>query len=151
MDYSKDPTLLRAIIMEHYDTPSQKISNDDPKAHLPHYQNKSATCIDDITAYMDVENNVIKAIYFSGLGCAVSTASTDIMANYLIGKNVEEAFKIINNYINMTLGKEYDESLLGELIAFYNINKQANRIKCSQIGVLAIQKCLEEILGYGNH
>lgn len=151
MTYSKDPMILRAIIMEHYDTPSKKINSDSDKcSHLHHYQNKSATCIDDITAYVNVENNIIKEVYFSGLGCAVSTASTDIMANFLVNKSVDEAFKIIDNYLNMTLGKEYDEELLDELIAFYNINNQANRIKCSQIGVNAIKKCLEEILEHGN-
>ena len=152
MEFSKDPTLLRSIIMEHYDTPSKKISDSDEKAqHLHHYQNKSATCIDDITAYAKLDNNVIQEIYFSGLGCAVSTASTDIMANFLVGKTVQEAFDIINNYINMTMGQEYDESKLDELIAFYNIHNQSNRIKCSQIGVNAIKFCLEEIINNGNN
>ena len=145
MEFSKDPTLLRSIIMEHYDTPSKKISEDSEQAKLHHYQNKSSTCIDDITAYAEVENGVIKQLYFSGLGCAVSTASTDIMANYLTGKTIEEAYKIINNYIEMTLGNPYDESMLDELIAFYNIHNQSNRIKCSQIGINAIKFCLEEL------
>ncbi|GAA5414677.1 Fe-S cluster assembly sulfur transfer protein SufU [Ureaplasma ceti] len=149
MSYSKDPMLLRSIIMDHYDTPSKRIDVNSEHACLHHYQNKSSTCIDDITAYVNIENDVITEVYFSGLGCAVSTASTDIMCNWLVGKTPAQAMEIIDNYVSMTLGQPYNEELLDELIAFYNINNQSNRIKCSQIGVNAIKTCIQEVLANG--
>lgn len=144
MSYSKDPSLLRSIIMHHYEKPSQKVENTNDIDFQNSYQNKSSTCIDDITVYIDVQDNLIKNIYFSGLGCAISTASTNIMSTYLVDKTIEEANLIIDNYINMTLGKEYNEDMLGELIALYNVNNQSNRIKCAQIGINAIKECLKK-------
>lgn len=144
MSYSKDPSLLRSIIMHHYEKPSQKVENINDIDFQNSYQNKSATCIDDITVYIDVQDNLIKNIYFSGLGCAISTASTNIMSTYLVDKTIQEANLIIDNYINMTLGKEYNEDMLGELIALYNVNNQSNRIKCAQIGINAIKECLKK-------
>ena len=144
MSYSKDPSLLRSIIMHHYEKPSQKVENINVIDFQNSYQNKSSTCIDDITVYIDVQDNLIKNIYFSGLGCAISTASTNIMSTYLVDKTIEEANLIIDNYINMTLGKEYNEDMLGELIALYNVNNQSNRIKCAQIGINAIKECLKK-------
>lgn len=144
MSYSKDPSLLRSIIMHHYEKPSQKVENINAIDFQNSYQNKSSTCIDDITVYIDVQDKIIKNIYFSGLGCAISTASTNIMSSYLVDKTIEEANLIIDNYIDMTLGKEYNEDMLGELIALYNVNNQSNRIKCAQIGINAIKECLKK-------
>lgn len=144
MSYSKDPSLLRSIIMHHYEKPSQKVENINDIDFQNSYQNKSSTCIDDITVYIDVQDKIIKNIYFSGLGCAISTASTNIMSTYLVDKTIEEANLIIDNYIDMTLGKEYNEDMLGELIALYNVNNQSNRIKCAQIGINAIKECLKK-------
>ena len=144
MSYSKDPSLLRSIIMHHYEKPSQKVENINDIDFQNSYQNKSSTCIDDITVYIDVQDKIIKNIYFSGLGCAISTASTNIMSTYLVDKTIQEANLIIDNYINMTLGKEYNEDMLGELIALYNVNNQSNRIKCAQIGINAIKECLKK-------
>lgn len=144
MSYSKDQSLLRSIIMHHYEKPSQKVENINAIDFQNSYQNKSSTCIDDITVYIDVQDKIIKNIYFSGLGCAISTASTNIMSTYLVDKTIEEANLIIDNYIDMTLGKEYNEDMLGELIALYNVNNQSNRIKCAQIGINAIKECLKK-------
>ncbi len=144
MPFSKDPNILRSIILHNYEKPNQKLENLNNLDFQQSYQNKSSTCIDDITVYINVENNIIKDINFSGLGCAISTASTNIMATYLIGNDINFAYKIIDNYLNMTIGKEYDESILDELIAFYNVHNQSNRIKCAQIGINAIKECLKK-------
>lgn len=144
MSFSKDPSLLRTIIMHNYEKPTQKIENTNLINFDHSYQNKSSTCIDDITVYISVNNNKIDNIFFSGLGCAISTASTNIMAKYLINKSIDEAYEIIENYINMTLGNSYNEDLMDELIAFYNVNNQSNRIKCAQIGINAIKECLNK-------
>lgn len=144
MSYSKDPSILRSIIMHHYEKPSQKVDNLENLVFQESYQNKSSTCIDDITVYLTVNDNKIENINFSGLGCAISTASTNIMSSYLIGKTIDEANEIIENYLSMTIGKQYNEDMLDELIALYNVNNQSNRIKCAQIGVNAIKECLKK-------
>lgn len=143
MSWSKDPTLLRSIIIDHYDHPHKKV-NEAPNDYVK-LQNKSSTCIDDITVYIKHNSKTIEDILFSGIGCAISTSSTDIMAKLLTNKTFNEALIILDNYLNMVNGQPYDEELLDELIAFYRINEQSNRIKCAKIGINAIYNCIKEI------
>lgn len=149
MSYSKDPMFLRSIIMQHYDQPTNKIDKEIDNSYKS-YQNKSATCIDDITIHIKLENDKISDILFSGIGCAISTSSTDIMSSFLKNKTVPESLQIIENYLKMIDGQSYDEEMLDELIAFYKINEQPNRLRCAKIGVLAIYNCLKEMNKDGN-
>lgn len=144
MVLSKDPMFLRSIIMQHYDKPDKKIT-EAPNNNYVKLQNKSSTCIDDITVYIKINNEIIEDILFNGIGCAISTSSTDIMASLLTNKTISEALLIIENYLKMINGEEYSEEMLEELIAFHKINEQTNRIKCASIGINAIYNCLKEL------
>ena len=131
MRISDNPSLIREIIMDHYEYPrNKKLKNDEKyvKVNLD-----SESCIDNIDLEVLVENNVIKDICFDGVACTISTASTSIMSELLKDKSVEEANLIIENYLNMLYGRDYDEELLGEAAAFVNTSKQANRIKCATL------------------
>ena len=70
------------------------------------------------------------------------------MIETLIGKTIEEAEKIINNFYNMIEERPYDEEILNEALAFSEIYKQANRKTCATLpykGILnAIKKYEEE-------
>ena len=143
MDFSKDKMILRTIIMEHFEHPSCKVDENEKEDFL-HYQNRSTTCVDNITAHLKVDSGKVIDAQFSGMGCAISTASSDIIANLLIGKTIVEAKLILQNYFAMMEKEEYDEFQLDELIAFYNIPNQPNRLKCAQIGVKAFAVLIDE-------
>ena len=131
MRISDNPSLIREIIMDHYEYPrNKKLKNDSTyiKVNLD-----SESCIDNIDLEVLVENGKIKDICFDGVACTISTASTSIMSELLKDKSIEEANVIIENYLNMLYGKEYDEELIGEAAAFVNTSKQANRIKCATL------------------
>ena len=144
---NKDPEIIRSIILDHYENPKHHLANEETAKKLKGYVEcniASASCIDNLTAYIKVVNNKIKDVKFSGIGCAISTSSTDIMCNLLVGKTISEAKKIINNYLGMIDKKPYDEELLDELYSYENVNRQANRINCAKIGINAILKALEK-------
>ena len=61
-----------------------------------------------------------------------------------IGKTKEEARTIIDEYYKMIDGQAYDEELLEEAVAFQNVGKQANRIKCATIGWKGFEELLNE-------
>ena len=131
MRISDSPELIREIIMDHYEYPrNKKLKNDSnyTKVNLD-----SESCIDNIDLEVLVESDKIKDICFDGIACTISTASTSIMTELLKDKTIEEANLIIENYLNMLYGKDYDEELLGEAAAFVNTSKQANRIKCATL------------------
>ena len=131
MRISDNPSLIREIIMDHYEYPrNKKLKNDKnyKKINLD-----SESCIDNIDLEVLIDGDVIKDICFDGEACTISTSSTSIMSELLKNKTIDEANVIIENYLNMLYGKEYDEDILEEAAAFVNTSKQANRIKCATL------------------
>ena len=141
-DYLKDPLILRQIIMDHYQYPHHHHLSDDPSYHKIHMASES--CIDDITVMAKIEDGLIKDICFDGVACTISTASTSIMTDLLRDKSLEEAESIIQAYYDMIDLKEYSEDVLQEAVAFNQVGKQANRIKCATIGFKAIEQAIKE-------
>ena len=137
-----DPQVLRELIMDHYKYPHNHSLTDDMKYRKVHMSSDS--CIDDITVQSDIEDGVIKDIRFDGVACTISTASTSIMSDLLKGKTLAEAKAIVEQYMNMVDGKDYEAAVLEEAVAMKNVYKQANRIKCATIGWKAIQQMIEE-------
>ena len=140
-DMLKDPTILRELIMDHYQYPRNHGLVDDSSYASCHMASDS--CIDDITVQSKIVDGVIKDIRFDGVACMICTASTSMMSELLKGKTIDEAKKIMDNYFNMMEEKPYDEDMLEEAIAMCNVHKQANRIKCATIGWKAMKKMME--------
>ena len=141
-DYFNDPDFIRALIMDHYQYPHNHSLTQDSGYLSKHMASDS--CIDDITVQMKVEDGVIKDLRFDGVACTISTASTSMMSDLVIGKNIAEAKDIINEYMNMIENKEYDPDKLNEAVAFKNVYKQANRIHCATIGWDALKQMIDE-------
>lgn len=137
-----DREYKRIILLDHYNNPNNKMLIEDKRYKSVH--NASESCIDDLTVYMLAEDGIIKDLVFSGIGCTISTASTDIMCDLLKGKSFEEARAILNNYENMVSEKPFDEDVLEEANAFDTLYQQANRIKCGTIGIHAIEELIDE-------
>ncbi len=141
-DLLRDSMMLRAIIMDHYKYPHHHGLVEDEKYNQKHMS--SASCIDDIHVQALIEDGIIKDVRFDGVACTISTASTSIMCDLIVGKSIEEAKTIMNEYNKMIDGQEFDEELLEEAIAFHGVGKQANRIKCATIGWRGIDAILNE-------
>ena len=143
MPISLSPQMMRQIIMDHYDHPQFKYV---PKSNLEKFHQfhmSSANCIDDIIVYALEEENKIVECSWNGVACTISTASTDIMCSLMIGKSLEEAQYIIDQYNHMIHEEEYDESVLDEAVVFMNTSKQAARIKCATIGWDGLEQLLK--------
>ena len=121
--------MKRTIILENYQNPRNRgLIND--KSYITINTN-SESCIDQIDLQIKVENNIVKDIRFDGEACAICTSSTSIMINSLIGKNINEALDIINNFENMIEEKEYNDEILGEAVVYNDIGRQPNRKMCA--------------------
>ncbi len=141
-DIFSDPSFQRQVILENYKKPSNRgLVEDDgyDKVHMD-----SESCIDDIYVQVKLEDNIIKDIKFDGEACTISTASASIMTKLLIGKSVDNAIAIIDNYNNMIFEKPYDSEVLEEANVFQTIYKQPNRIKCALLPWDGVSKLLKE-------
>jgi len=136
-----DPQMMRAIIMDHYEKPRNKRTPTDPNYKMMHID--SPNCIDDIQVFLREENGVIVDCAFDGVACTISTASTDIMTELVVGKTTSEALYIIEQYQKMIHEQPFDDSVLDEAIVFINTHRQAARIKCATIGWDALEELLD--------
>lgn len=134
--------LKREIILEHLENPFNKEKVEDEKYKLVNTRNPN--CIDNIDLYILFEDDLIKDIKFMGEACAISTSSTSIMIKNLIGKNITDAKRYINDFYNMCDELPYDENNLNEGMVFSDIYKQANRKNCALLPYKGIIKALEE-------
>ncbi|MBQ4584480.1 MAG: SUF system NifU family Fe-S cluster assembly protein [Bacilli bacterium] len=137
-----DPEVKREIIMDNYLNPKNKIRIEDSSYDKVNSNNES--CIDNIDIFVKVTDDIIEDIKFDGEACAISTSSTSIMINNLIGLNISEAIKYIDNFDNMVNEKDYDRELLNEAIVYEDIYKQNNRKHCALLPYIGIRKVLEK-------
>lgn len=135
--------LKRTIILENYQNPTNKGLIDDDSYIKVNMNNES--CIDEIDLMVKIEDGIIKDIHFDGEACAICTSATSILINTLIGKSVEEAKNIYDNYENMINEKEYDENILEDAVVYSDIAKQPNRKKCALLPWWGIKKIIDEL------
>lgn len=140
--FKSDELMNRQIILDHYDNPTYKVDQVCDLLHYHHFNAQSSGCIDNLTIYLKIENNTIKDGKFFGVGCAISTAATDILIELILQKDCKTILKIIEQYDLMVNGLQYDSLILDQLVIFKNIHKQLNRIKCAKIGSDAMKMIL---------
>ena len=104
------------------------------------------TCGDQLTLNLSIQNGVITDGSFTGVGCAVSQASTDIMLDLVIGKTPEQAKRLKSLFFKMISGDITDEELeeLEEAGALQNISKMPARVKCASLGWNTLGKLLDD-------
>lgn len=136
-----DANIKRSIILEHYQNPVNKGLIDDDNYKKINMNNQS--CIDEVDLMFKVENNIIKDIKFDGEACAICTSSTSIMIDTLIGKTIDEAKVIYENFAKMIDEQEYDENVLEQANVYEDISKQPNRKKCALLPWWGVKKMIE--------
>lgn len=141
MPFSISQEMMREIIMDHYSNPRNKREVNDERYQTVYMD--STSCTDKIYIQALVENNILKDVCWHGVGCAISTASTSIMTELLVGKDVEEANHILKHYLRMINEEPYDKDVLDEAIVFMNTSRQPARIKCATIGWNGLNKILK--------
>ena len=128
-----DSNLKRSIILDHYQNPRNKGLTDD-SGYVSVNMN-SESCIHEVNIMAKIEN---------GEACAICTSSTSIMTETLIGKTLEEAREIVNNFDNMINEKEYNKDILESAIVYDDIYRQPNRKKCALLSWWGIEKIINK-------
>ena len=137
-----DSNLRREIIVDNYQNPVNRKKIDDDSFTVASIVSDS--CIDNITLYVKFNGDIIEDMYFDGEACAITTSATSIMIKKLIGKSIDEAYTLMENYYNMVDEKEYDKEMLGELNAYEEIYMQPNRKKCAIFPFETLKKVIEK-------
>jgi nitrogen fixation NifU-like protein len=80
------------------------------------------------------DDNTIEEVSFTGSGCAISKASLSIMTDALVGKSVDQAKQVFEQFHQIVLGQCEDPAGLGKLAVFEGVSKFPTRVKCAVLG-----------------
>jgi nitrogen fixation protein NifU and related proteins len=93
-------------------------------------------CGDQLTIYMNLENDRVTDVGFEGSGCAISKASASMMTQAVKGKSKEQAetlFKQFHSMVTGELDEENEENTLGNLKIFAGVREFPVRVKCATL------------------
>ena len=93
-------------------------------------------CGDQLTVYMQLEDEVVKDISFVGQGCAISKASASMMTQSVKGKSKQEAEILFDEFHRMVTGEMDEETMpnrLGRLTIFSGVRDYPARVKCASL------------------
>lgn len=135
--------MYREIVNEHNLHPEHKHELENPTLVL-HGVNPS--CGDNIYLQLKIEDGVITDGSFTGTGCAISQASTDMMLDLIIGEPREEAMRKAQIFMDMIRGeaKEEDIEELDEAAALESVSHMPARVKCAMLGWRTMNEALQD-------
>ena len=134
-------SLYQDIILDHYRNPHHKGLREPFDAEVYHV---NPTCGDEVTLRVVLKDvageQVIEDVSYDSLGCSISQASASVLTDLVIGKPVEEALMIHQEFLALMQGKgqvEPDEDVLEDAVAFAGVAKFPARIKCALLSWMA--------------
>ena len=130
-------SLYQEIILDHYKNPHHQGLREPFEAEVHHV---NPTCGDEITLRVHLADGVVQDVSYDSVGCSISQASTSVMADLVIGKPVDEAMSIHEEFLALMQGKgtvEPDEEVLEDGIAFAGVAKFPARVKCALLSWMA--------------
>lgn len=136
--------LYTEVIGEHSRSPENK---GELAAATVRERGHNPSCGDEITLELLIEGDIIKDAAFTGVGCAISQASTDIMIDLMRGKTVEEAQRLAELFTSMIKREVTDDAALEELdeaIALKNISNMPARVKCAVLAWHTLEDVLKK-------
>jgi len=123
--------LYTDVILDHYKNPRNRREMKDP-THIANGHNP--LCGDKLKLYVNVENDKIADISFTGQGCAIHTASISILTEKVKGLTLDEAKELIESFIGMLIENgEADEDKLGELVVLQGVKELHARVRCATL------------------
>ncbi|HEX3901019.1 MAG TPA: SUF system NifU family Fe-S cluster assembly protein [Mycobacteriales bacterium] len=130
-------SLYQEIILEHYRTPHHKGLREPFEAEVHHL---NPTCGDEITLRVHLADGVVDDVSYDGHGCSISQASASVMTDLVIGKSVDAALEVHEEFLRLMQSKgelEPDEDVLEDAVAFAGVSRYPARIKCALLSWMA--------------
>ncbi len=124
--------LYQQVILDHNKKPRnfRKLENANHSA-----EGYNPLCGDQLTVYLQMDNEAVKDITFEGSGCAISKAAASMMTQAVKGKTKPEVEKLFNEFHDMVTGELDEESpnQLGNLKIFAGVREFPVRVKCATL------------------
>ena len=125
--------LYQQVILDHNKKPRnfRRLENANHTA-----EGYNPLCGDQLTVYLDLENDLVKDVGFEGSGCAISKAAASMMTQAVKGKSKEQVENLFNEFHSMVTGElneETEANGLGNLKIFAGVREFPVRVKCATL------------------
>ena len=138
--------LYQEIILDHSKRPHHAGLREPFNAQVHHV---NPTCGDEVTLRVQLRGEgrsaVVADLSYEALGCAISTASTSVLADEVTGHSVEDAlttFAAMRRMLTSKGADTGDEDEIGDGVAFAGVSKYPARVKCALLGWTAFTDAL---------
>lgn len=122
--------LYMEVILDHNKNPRNKGVIED---HTNHADGHNPLCGDKISLDLIIKDNIVEDIKFTGSGCAISTASSSLLTEYIIGKKTSEIRHLFEEFHDLVTVEESKSEGLGKLSVFEGVKKYPARVKCATL------------------
>lgn len=134
--------MYRQMILDHYLKPNAKVSASPGENYLAGSKN-IVSCQDEITMFVELKTNILSDLKFSGHGCAISIAATDMMCAWLQQKDLKTAIIMLRTYQQWL-----QDQTINPLIScdhwkcFQTIHLQPTRLNCALLCAIILEDLL---------
>ena len=135
--------LYQEIILDHYRAKHHSGLREPYEAEVHHV---NPSCGDELTlrVHLDfsAEDGQVMDVSYEGVGCSISQASTSVMTDLVIGRDIDSSLELYDEFLTMMQGQgrvEPDEDRLEDGIAFAGVARFPARVKCALLGWAAFK------------
>lgn len=134
--------LYQQVILDHSMHPCNfgKLEN-------PTYQafGHNPICGDAITLFLQVKNQEIVDVKFSGQGCAICKASSSMMTQAILHKNISDILNLFHHFHSLLTDDSYqpNKQILGKLSVFGGVKMFPVRVKCASLAWHTLKAALQ--------
>lgn len=118
-----DQLVYKEMILDLYKNPLHFKKLENPTLSL---KGHNPSCGDSFSYEFVISEGIITDIGFHGVGCAISTAASSLITDYVIGKSINDVKAITEDEMI---------EMLGILISY-------GRMKCALLGLITIQRAI---------
>jgi nitrogen fixation protein NifU and related proteins len=126
--------LYQEIILDHYRTKRHSGLRQPYESEVHHV---NPTCGDEVTMRVHLDDGHVADVSYEGVGCSISQASTSVMADLVIGHEIDHGLELYDDFLAVMQGQgqiEPDEDRLEDAVAFAGVAKFPARVKCALLG-----------------
>jgi len=129
--------LYQEIILDHYKHPHHSGLREPYDAQVHHV---NPACGDEITLRVHMDGDTVADVSYDAIGCSISQASVSVLGDLVIGKELDEALTVQEEFLTLMHGQgkvQPDEDRLEDAVAFAGVARFPGRVKCALLGWMA--------------
>ncbi len=138
--------MYQEIILDHYKAKHHAGLREPYAAQVTHV---NPSCGDEVLLRVALDGDTVTDVSYEAVGCSISQASTSVMSDLVIGRTVDEALHLHEEFTEMMHSRgeiEPDEDVLEDAVAFVGVAKFPARVKCALLGWSAFKDAAVQAL-----